>query len=106
MQRVRENSEHDLPTLLIMPVQRIPRYELLLREALKHTDERDADKALLSKALTGITEINHWINDKKKEQERTVHVFEIEKRLVSHDPEVRARCHSCAAAPRSPCPSS
>lgn len=80
--------EHDLPTLLIMPVQRIPRYELLLKEALRHTDEQHPDKALLTKALTGITEINQWINEKKKEQERAVHVFEIEKRLVSNDPDV------------------
>ena len=34
-----------LQSLLIMPVQRVPRYELLLRELIKQTDDDHVDMA-------------------------------------------------------------
>jgi hypothetical protein len=43
-------SNNDLASILIMPVQRIPRYELLLRELIKCTNEMHVDWANLQKA--------------------------------------------------------
>ena len=42
--------------LLIMPVQRVPRHKLLLRELLKHTPESHPDYAPCSAALVKISE--------------------------------------------------
>ncbi len=38
-----ESRKLDLDSLLIMPVQRIPRYKLLFEELLKHTDDTHPD---------------------------------------------------------------
>ncbi|CAG7727349.1 unnamed protein product [Allacma fusca] len=43
-----------LDSLLIMPIQRIPRYELLVKELLKHTDPNHEDHSRLNIALENI----------------------------------------------------
>lgn len=52
-------EEADLPMppaqLLAVPIQRVPRYRLLLRELLKHTDESHPDKPELSYALQAVS---------------------------------------------------
>ncbi len=37
-----------------MPVQRLPRYQLLLSEVLQFTQKEDKDSELVTKALAGI----------------------------------------------------
>ncbi|KAK8817838.1 hypothetical protein WA577_003879 [Blastocystis sp. JDR] len=46
----------NLSSFLIMPIQRIPRYRLLLQEILKHTDPSKADHAALRRAIDAISE--------------------------------------------------
>lgn len=46
-------TQLDLQSFLIMPVQRFPRYELLLREVLKHTPADHVDRDSLQKAGSG-----------------------------------------------------
>src|SRR5690606_25846759 len=43
------SSKLDLNSLLILPIQRVPRYELILKQILKHTsvDHCDYDKLVL-----------------------------------------------------------
>ncbi len=52
-----------LDALLIMPVQRIPRYELLIKELLKHTSVEHQDHTLLVRGQKEVhtlaTKINH-----------------------------------------------
>eukprot|EP00808_Paulinella_micropora_P002300 g20953.t1 len=52
-----------LQALLITPVQRIPRYMLLLKSLFKHTSESHPDYALLSKALAAVQQATANINE-------------------------------------------
>uniref|UniRef100_A0A914XSD8 DH domain-containing protein n=1 Tax=Plectus sambesii TaxID=2011161 RepID=A0A914XSD8_9BILA len=56
-----------LEALLIMPVQRIPRYELLLKELLKHTSVEHPDHNLLIRAQKEIHELAIKINHVEQE---------------------------------------
>lgn len=64
-----------LDALLIMPVQRVPRYELLIKELIKHTDRNHADYEMLLAAQKEIHELAVKINAVEEEnsvQERLV----------------------------------
>ncbi|GAM23452.1 hypothetical protein SAMD00019534_066270 [Acytostelium subglobosum LB1] len=65
-QKKKSRSNADIFSLLIMPVQRIPRYELLLREILKHTAEDHKEHSTISSAYNSLKSINTFINDSKK----------------------------------------
>eukprot|EP01125_Pyxidicula_operculata_P003385 TRINITY_DN1407_c0_g1_i5.p1 TRINITY_DN1407_c0_g1~~TRINITY_DN1407_c0_g1_i5.p1 ORF type:complete len:910 (+),score=111.45 TRINITY_DN1407_c0_g1_i5:24-2732(+) len=47
---------------LIMPIQRIPRYELLLKDLLKNTNEDHPDFVDLQKAINTIKEVADYVN--------------------------------------------
>ncbi len=57
----------DLKSYLIQPVQRIPRYNLLLKELLKVTDSSHNDYQNIKKALDGTVFIADFLNKKMKE---------------------------------------
>lgn len=64
-----------LDALMIMPVQRIPRYELLIKELIKHTDVCHPDHELLLAAQKEIHELALKINAVEEEsfaQERLI----------------------------------
>ncbi|KAL0275885.1 UNVERIFIED_CONTAM: hypothetical protein PYX00_003609 [Menopon gallinae] len=56
-----------LDSLIIMPVQRIPRYELLIQRLLKHTDSSHPDHALLLAAQLEVHELAVKINLSERE---------------------------------------
>ena len=56
-------------SFLIMPIQRVPRYELLLRELLKNSSPDHRDKELLEKALADVASSAQFINEAIKERE-------------------------------------
>lgn len=58
-----------LQSLLIQPVQRLPRYKMLLEQLLKNTDRDHIDYSALEKALNKIGETVMIINEKKREHE-------------------------------------
>eukprot|EP01087_Luapelamoeba_hula_P024917 TRINITY_DN9653_c0_g2_i2.p1 TRINITY_DN9653_c0_g2~~TRINITY_DN9653_c0_g2_i2.p1 ORF type:complete len:549 (+),score=102.94 TRINITY_DN9653_c0_g2_i2:51-1697(+) len=60
----------DLPSFLIMPVQRIPRYNLLLTDMVKHTWPGHPDYENLRSATERISEIAGHINERKREGEK------------------------------------
>lgn len=66
-----------LPFLLITPVQRIPRYNLLLQELLKKTPEDHADYAHITQALSKIKEIADYVNYSVREQENRTKLLKI-----------------------------
>lgn len=51
-----------MDALLIMPVQRIPRYELLLKELIKHTESSHTDMELLLEAQSQVHDLALKIN--------------------------------------------
>jgi len=63
---------------LIMPIQRIPRYKLLLEELMKRTEESHPDYADLMKCLEEIKQIATLINQKKGEYQKQESVINIQ----------------------------
>jgi hypothetical protein len=79
-------SNLDLASILIMPVQRIPRYELLLRELIKCTNEMHTDWSNLQKAQKEIQSINQYINAQKLKQDTNRKLLLAEEKIVSNIP--------------------
>jgi len=65
--KAKSRSSLDMNSLLIMPVQRVPRYELLLRELIRFTEETHVDYNNLVQAMESIRQVNAYINKKKKD---------------------------------------
>lgn len=71
-----------LDTLLIEPVQRIPRYRMLLEEARKHTpEEMTADVVALDNAIKEIGAVATHINESSRQDEDRRKVVEIHSRF-------------------------
>ncbi|CAG8435084.1 2927_t:CDS:2 [Ambispora gerdemannii] len=65
-------------SFLIMPIQRIPRYKLLLEALLKYTHESHPDYASLTKCVQQITVIADDVNEKIRDAENQQKVIEIQ----------------------------
>ena len=70
-----------LNALLIMPVQRVPRYMLLLRELLAHTDAAHPDRAALERALACVQGVADRINEAKRRAEAHERVAALQRQL-------------------------
>lgn len=68
----------ELMSYLIMPVQRIPRYRLLLQEILKHTPEGSPDKEELETALAKIKEVAKACDQSIAVRETTEKLLELQ----------------------------
>eukprot|EP00211_Chloroparvula_japonica_P003584 CAMPEP_0119137266 /NCGR_PEP_ID=MMETSP1310-20130426/23265_1 /TAXON_ID=464262 /ORGANISM="Genus nov. species nov., Strain RCC2339" /LENGTH=720 /DNA_ID=CAMNT_0007128335 /DNA_START=89 /DNA_END=2248 /DNA_ORIENTATION=- len=66
---------------LILPVQRIPRYKMLLSELLKFTQEGHVDRENIKKALAYIEGVANSINESKRKAESSEKAAEITKIL-------------------------
>lgn len=53
----------NMESLLILPVQRIPRYRLLLEQLMKYTEENHPDYTVVKQALEKICELAHYNNE-------------------------------------------
>ncbi|KNE56373.1 hypothetical protein AMAG_02186 [Allomyces macrogynus ATCC 38327] len=71
----------NLQAYLMLPIQRIPRYRLLLQSLLKHTPEDHADYADLTRALAEIEAIAKKINERKRLQEDTAKLIALQARI-------------------------
>eukprot|EP00946_MAST-07B_sp_MAST-7B-sp1_P000339 g339.t1 len=67
--------------LLIMPVQRVPRYRMLLAELIKHTDETDPTHDSLTKALDGIKDTATTINNYIAAAEERMKIIKIQSEM-------------------------
>lgn len=74
-----------LQSLMISPVQRVPRYKLLLQEMLKMTPLSHADRADLRRALKAVSEVATHINEEVRTQENRRAIRRIEKEFL-YDP--------------------
>ncbi|BFU23210.1 guanine nucleotide exchange factor, putative [Entamoeba histolytica HM-1:IMSS-B] len=64
-------SKSSISDLLITPVQRLPRYQLLLKDLLKHTQQSHIDYNNIKKALEMIQEVANKVNETSKINELT-----------------------------------
>jgi len=85
-EKLSENqTQVDLRALLIMPIQRLPRYELLLRDLAKRTTDKEVDQTKLEKLLKDVQKVNHHINEAKRKDENTSKLVEIQNAIKSID---------------------
>ncbi|GAM27886.1 hypothetical protein SAMD00019534_110620, partial [Acytostelium subglobosum LB1] len=63
-----------LNDLIIIPVQRIPRYVLLLEQMAKVTEASHPDRAQLVQGLAKVQSIADYVNEKKRDFENVIHV--------------------------------
>mmetsp|Transcript_25614 Transcript_25614/g.84601 ORF Transcript_25614/g.84601 Transcript_25614/m.84601 type:complete len:965 (-) Transcript_25614:260-3154(-) len=80
-----ESSVLSLDSYLIMPVQRIPRYKLLLEEILKYTPEDAEDYEDLRRALNLISEQADQCNEATRRRENTEKLRSIQKNFPGID---------------------
>eukprot|EP00842_Homolaphlyctis_polyrhiza_P005966 jgi/Hompol1/6370/HPOL_001186-RA len=69
-------------TLLIEPVQRIPRYKLLLDDLLKCTPSTHPDYTKLVKALGLVSQVAIFVNEEIRKHENVLRMVEIQKSLI------------------------
>jgi len=79
-----------LEALLITPVQRIPRYVLLLQQLHEHTPLGHPDYEYLQKAIVQIKDVAIYINEKKRESDNALRVVEIQSLLTGKAPNIIA----------------
>uniref|UniRef100_T1JE05 DH domain-containing protein n=1 Tax=Strigamia maritima TaxID=126957 RepID=T1JE05_STRMM len=83
-QQTRPEVQTSLSSLLIQPIQRIPRYKLLLQELLKITDQNDNIKT----ALAQIETITKEINNQLRVGDIMRRMLAIQKMLVNDQPKI------------------
>ena len=82
--QVRRNPDHRQPNLefyLIMPVQRVPRYNLLLQDLLKNTTDQHPDYMALKEALNETKKRAQEINEHKRVQHLTELTIALQHRI-------------------------
>ena len=70
-----------MTSYLIQPIQRLPRYEMLLGAVAKLTEEGHPEKESLMQAQKIMKIINDQVNDNKRHAERKDGVYFMDKRL-------------------------
>ncbi|ELP86490.1 guanine nucleotide exchange factor, putative [Entamoeba invadens IP1] len=68
----------DLGSLLITPIQRLPRYRLLLKDLLKHLSDKDLDFPDVKKSLEEIEKVTLFVNTQSKKQENNEKVVQLQ----------------------------
>lgn len=69
-----------LNSLMIMPVQRLPRYVLLLRELQKQAGDSGSRNQKLAQSIAIIEEVSSQVNEKTREKECTDRVKELQQK--------------------------
>jgi len=72
----------DLSSFLIQPVQRLPRYELLLKDLIKNTEHTHGDYQDLCDGMQRVVKVTTHINEKKREKESVNQVAKLKSQLV------------------------
>lgn len=80
-QETRPEVSNKLAALLIVPIQRIPRYRLLLQEVLSHTTPFQQDYYTLQNALQEVERTARHINGLVQEQENMEKMLQLQKSL-------------------------
>lgn len=72
---------HNLTSLLIMPIQRVPRYDMLLRNMLKETPRGHPDHEGIEKAQQQMKKTADYLNNQISERQQQVRMRMIEERV-------------------------
>ncbi|KAL6051803.1 Rho guanine nucleotide exchange factor (GEF) 17 [Balamuthia mandrillaris] len=74
-------SKMSLANYLILPVQRLPRYEILLESLLKYTCQEHVDYGNIIAALDKVKELNLHVDKKKKDEDNRRSIQSIQKSI-------------------------
>lgn len=77
----------ELQNFLITPIQRIPRYVLLLQDLLRNTEKSEKDHDMLVQAVKKVQVVADYVNEKKREAENLHAVYEIANHIVGYNKE-------------------
>jgi hypothetical protein len=77
------SRQTDLPSFLVQPIQRLPRYSLLLTDLLRNTDFNETHSAylLLESALLEVQSITKFVNEGKRNNEQVLQARDLIKKL-------------------------
>lgn len=78
-------GNQEINSFLIRPIQRIPRYRLLLKDLLKHTEEDHNDFQALSSAYKQVSDVAEYIEEKASEAERIGKLLDVQSRLLGNE---------------------
>ena len=84
-QKIPELRNLNLGAYLIMPIQRLCKYPLLLREMLKCTPEDDEDRPLLERALDAVSQTAKDVNEKSRDFESRRAVAQVQDEIEGGD---------------------
>ncbi|KAL6070868.1 Dbly domain-containing protein [Balamuthia mandrillaris] len=73
-----ESRNLSLEDYLIQPVQRVPRYRLLLQEVVKHSPQHGKDYENLCKALEEMEKLANFLNEAKHSAENLAQMFTLQ----------------------------
>eukprot|EP01084_Bolivina_argentea_P237312 398855_1 len=76
--QMKRQERKPLSAFLILPVQRVPRYILLLRDLLKNTEETSDDYGLIQEAVGMIKDITLILNERKRAIENVSQCLQIQ----------------------------
>eukprot|EP01119_Soliformovum_irregulare_P019332 TRINITY_DN6092_c0_g1_i2.p1 TRINITY_DN6092_c0_g1~~TRINITY_DN6092_c0_g1_i2.p1 ORF type:complete len:594 (+),score=153.67 TRINITY_DN6092_c0_g1_i2:36-1817(+) len=79
-----EGMDVSLVSLLLLPIQRIPRYVLLLEDLKKNTLQDHPDQKDVTLALSAVREIASYINETHRRSQNLNRVIHVQNRLVGH----------------------
>ncbi|CAH1113184.1 unnamed protein product [Psylliodes chrysocephalus] len=87
-QESRPEVQSKLSALLITPIQRVPRYKLLLTQLLELTEPSEDDYTSLAECLEKISEAADHINKIVEDQENMQRLLELQRCLKSGEPNI------------------
>eukprot|EP01105_Mastigella_eilhardi_P000355 TRINITY_DN1044_c1_g1_i1.p1 TRINITY_DN1044_c1_g1~~TRINITY_DN1044_c1_g1_i1.p1 ORF type:complete len:651 (-),score=196.17 TRINITY_DN1044_c1_g1_i1:37-1959(-) len=73
-----DNLNTDLGSYLILPIQRIPRYQLLLKDLFKHTPKNHPDFKDLADAVEKIGSIASWVNESQHKYQNRMKIVDLQ----------------------------
>ncbi|ELR25197.1 RhoGEF domain containing protein [Acanthamoeba castellanii str. Neff] len=76
-----EVESQDLSSYLIRPIQRLPRYEMLLRDMVKYTTE-ETEHLKLSRLLEAVKKVNEHLNEAKRKRDNSTKMAAIQSNLI------------------------
>lgn len=87
-QETRPEVQNKLSALLIAPIQRIPRYKLLLQQLHELTTPSDPDFQSISDSLYKVEEAANHINQILEDQENIQRLLEVQRYLINNQPSI------------------
>lgn len=88
LEKTETDCQRTLDSLLLEPIQRVPRYELLLKDLLKHTTEENPDFIALKDALGLIQKIATDCNENIRRAENDLRLYAISKRFPNDEVDI------------------